>query len=33
LEGRGGVLRLGLLHYNTAGEVERTLEALAQVGK
>ena len=24
----GGVLRLGLVHYNTAGEVDRTLEAL-----
>jgi len=25
----GGVLRLGLVHYNTASEVDRTLEALA----
>ena len=25
----GGVLRLGLVHYNTADEVDRTLEALA----
>jgi cysteine desulfurase family protein (TIGR01976 family) len=25
----GGVLRLGLVHYNTAAEVERTLDALA----
>ena len=25
----GGVLRLGLVHYNTAEEVDRTLEALA----
>jgi selenocysteine lyase/cysteine desulfurase len=25
----GGVLRLGLVHYNTAGEVDRTLEAIA----
>jgi len=24
----GGVLRVGLVHYNTAGEVDRTLEAL-----
>ena len=24
----GGVLRLGLVHYNTADEVDRTLEAL-----
>jgi len=27
----GGVLRLGLVHYNTADEVERTLEALERV--
>lgn len=27
----GGVLRLGLVHYNTADEVDRTLEALAGV--
>ena len=27
----GGVLRLGLVHYNTAAEVDRTLEALARV--
>ena len=27
----GGVLRLGLVHYNTAGEVDRTLEALARI--
>ncbi len=27
----GGVLRLGLVHYNTAAEVDRTLEALALV--
>jgi cysteine desulfurase family protein (TIGR01976 family) len=26
---RGGVLRLGLVHYSTAAEVDRTLEALA----
>jgi len=25
----GGVLRIGLVHYNTVGEVDRTLEALA----
>ncbi len=24
----GGVLRLGLVHYNTAAEVDRTLEAV-----
>ena len=24
----GGVLRLGLVHYNTAGEVDRALEAV-----
>ena len=27
----GGVLRLGLVHYNTAAEVDRTLEALARL--
>ncbi len=27
----GGVLRLGLVHYNTAAEVNRTLEALANL--
>ena len=27
----GGVLRLGLVHYNTASEVDRTLEALADL--
>jgi cysteine desulfurase family protein (TIGR01976 family) len=27
----GGVLRLGLVHYNTADEVDRTLEALGRV--
>ena len=27
----GGVLRLGLVHYNTAAEVDRTLEALDRI--
>ncbi len=27
----GGVLRLGLVHYNTAAEVDRTLETLARI--
>ena len=27
----GGVLRMGLVHYNTAGEVDRTLEAVARL--
>jgi len=27
----GGLLRLGLVHYNTAAEVDRTLEALAEL--
>jgi cysteine desulfurase family protein (TIGR01976 family) len=27
----GGVLRLGLVHYNTASEVDRTLEAVARL--
>ena len=31
LEDRGGFLRLGLVHYNTADEVGRLLEALASV--
>jgi cysteine desulfurase family protein (TIGR01976 family) len=31
LESRGGVLRLGLVHYNTAAEVEATLAALEEV--
>ena len=30
VEARGGFLRLGLVHYNTADEVERTLAALEQ---
>jgi cysteine desulfurase family protein (TIGR01976 family) len=28
----GGVLRLGLVHYNTSGEVDRTLEAVERIG-
>jgi selenocysteine lyase/cysteine desulfurase len=28
---RGGVLRLGLVHYSTAAEVDRTLEALGAI--
>jgi cysteine desulfurase family protein (TIGR01976 family) len=28
LEERGGALRIGVMHYNTAGEVDRLLEAL-----
>jgi selenocysteine lyase/cysteine desulfurase len=28
---RGGVLRLGLVHYSTDAEVDRTLEALATI--
>lgn len=31
LHERGGVLRLGLAHYSTAAEVDRTLEALAHL--
>lgn len=30
LEATGGMLRLGLVHYNTAAEVDRTLQALAE---
>jgi len=29
----GGVLRLGLVHYNTAAEVDRTLEALERIAR
>ena len=29
LEERGGALRIGVMHYNTAGEVDRLLAALA----
>jgi len=32
LEDSGGVVRVGLAHYNTAEEVERLLEALADLG-
>lgn len=31
LEERGGLLRVGLVHYNTAAEVERLLEAVERV--
>ena len=31
LEGRGGALRLGLVHYNTAEEVDRTLDCLIRL--
>ncbi len=31
LEGRGGFLRLGLVHYNTAEEVDRALRALDEL--
>ena len=27
----GGILRLGLVHYNTAGEVDRTLDSLGRI--
>jgi selenocysteine lyase/cysteine desulfurase len=27
----GGVLRIGLVHYNTAEEVDRTLEAIESI--
>ena len=29
----GGVVRLGLVHYNTVEEVERTLEALEGIAR
>lgn len=28
-----GIVRIGIAHYNTAAEVERTLESLAKIGK
>jgi selenocysteine lyase/cysteine desulfurase len=31
VESSGGMLRLGLVHYNTAEEVERALEALTKL--
>ena len=31
LAGSGGLLRLGIVHYNTAGEVDRLLEALEAI--
>jgi cysteine desulfurase family protein (TIGR01976 family) len=31
LEGQGGVVRLGLVHYNTAAEVDRVLHALDEL--
>jgi selenocysteine lyase/cysteine desulfurase len=31
LFGSGGVLRLGIVHYNTAAEVDRLLEALERI--
>ncbi len=31
LAGRGGVLRIGLTHYNTAAEVDRLLESLEAI--
>jgi cysteine desulfurase family protein (TIGR01976 family) len=31
LEERGGALRVGVMHYNTAGEIDRLLDALADV--
>jgi selenocysteine lyase/cysteine desulfurase len=31
LENRGGVLRLGLVHYNTAEEIDRLLQALDDI--
>ena len=31
LEERGGALRIGVMHYNTAGEIDRLLEALASL--
>jgi cysteine desulfurase family protein (TIGR01976 family) len=33
VESSGGMLRLGLVHYNTAEEVDRTLTALSELGR
>ena len=33
LAGQGGVLRIGLTHYNTPGEIDRLLEALAGIAR
>lgn len=32
LDGQGGLVRIGLMHYNTLDEVERLTEALAELG-
>jgi selenocysteine lyase/cysteine desulfurase len=31
VEARGGLLRIGLVHYNTAEEVDRLLAALREI--
>jgi selenocysteine lyase/cysteine desulfurase len=31
MEKSGGFLRIGLVHYNTAGEVDRLLTALQEI--
>ena len=33
VEAQGGVLRIGLVHYNTAEEVDRMLSALGELGR
>jgi selenocysteine lyase/cysteine desulfurase len=33
LDATGGVVRLGLVHYTTAAEVDRTLEALERIAR
>ena len=33
VESRGGMLRIGLAHYNTADEVDRLLAALKAIGR
>jgi cysteine desulfurase family protein (TIGR01976 family) len=33
LAGRGGLLRLGIVHYNTAAEIDRTLEAIEAISQ
>jgi selenocysteine lyase/cysteine desulfurase len=33
LAGSGGLLRIGLMHYNTGAEVDRLLDALAEIAR
>ena len=33
LEEKGGMIRMGPVHYNTAGEIDRLLDELEALGK